>query len=144
MKKAFSFDPETEAERAQEPADRAVNLELTAGGKIEIFELDTSLTGLEILEAVASVAGGIGVPRGMLRFLQRVIKDEDWIRFGETTRGASPQQLATLVGEVVDLYASFPTTMAISSINGHANTGNTSESSSETPDAIIPEPALAN
>lgn len=147
MKKTFSFDAATEAERTGGDSDtsvREVKLELTVGGKVEQFDLFTDLTGLEVLEVVASVGGGPGTPLGMLRFLQKVVKDEDWIRFGEATRGASATQIATLVTEVINLYADFPTMTAISSINGESNIGSTPESSSQTPDAITPEPALAN
>lgn len=143
MKKSFRFDAATEEERAQEP--RKLELELEIGeDKVEVFDLVTDLTGLEVLEAVAATSGGAGTARGALRFLQRVIRDEDWIRFGESTRGATAQQLGSLVGEVIDLYVNFPTTVGTISTSGPASTGSTSEPSSESQESISPEPALTS
>lgn len=129
MHKVFQYDVQAEQERL---GQTKVEIEL----QDQSFELNTDLTGLQVLQAMANPTA-----RGGLLFLERVIKDEDWARFGDATAGMTREQMGEFIGEVIGMYAGFPTQTddSSSSPTGPTTTGNTSDLPSEPP-ASIPTP----
>lgn len=120
--KSFQFDP------MPEPGKRG-KVRLVVND--ESFDLADDLTGIELLTAIANN----GTARGAVQFLQRVVTDDDWVRFGAVTAGAKPAQLGKLVDEALDAYSGFPTTPGDDSSPGQSTTGSTSESNSSTPES---------
>lgn len=120
MKKSFEFPLPAEG------VDRKkVEIEINS----ESFTLADDLTGLELLEHIGNTGSNSpSIALGATRFLRRVVREEDWDRFSKTTAHLVPRDLGQLVGEVIDAYASFPTTPEAESSDGPSPTGSTPES----------------
>ena len=86
--------------------------------RVEKFDLRDDLDGIELLQYIAASSPGPGSTRGVIAFLQRIVKDDDWDRFEESMRGTSPQQIGNLAGDLIDAYSAFPTTVAGGSSSG--------------------------
>lgn len=108
VKKTFAF---ASSKHEELPERAKVEIDLAQpGGKTETFELRNDLTGIELLEAIANASGGPGSTRGVALFLRRVVKEDDWDRFVTANKGATPEEIGELAGELIDAYSSFGTT----------------------------------
>lgn len=103
MEKAFSFDePTDEAIAAAKPHVLRIN--------DEKFELADDVTGLQLVKLM----GDANTTAGVYRLFSRTVRDEDWERFGKTTRYAKPEHFSQIATNILDLYTSFP----ISAVGG--------------------------
>lgn len=120
--KSFQFDGQDASTDDDKPD---VVLEV---GK-ERFQLKDDLLGLELLRYIAITSGGVGSTQGIVRLFERVVPDDDWKRFIDVTDRyrVKPEQWGEMAGQVIDAYASFPTTRGAGSSGGSSTTGSTSE-----------------
>lgn len=104
-------------------------VEIGVNGAKQEFKLRDDLVGIELLEYIANASAGPGSTRGVALFLRRVVREEDWERFMEANRGATPTELGSMVGDLIDAYSDFPTIPAAGSSSGSPSTGSTPEPS---------------
>lgn len=123
--KSFQF---AGAEREQQPRKPVVISVKTVDGDEE-FTLRDDLDGLELLEYIAASSPGPGSTRGVVSFLRRIIKPEDWDRFNAANKGAKPAEIGNMASDLIDLYSGFPTSEDATSSDGSSSTGSTQESS---------------
>lgn len=102
MRKSFSIP----APASTGPVDR----ELDLNG--EIFILADDIEGMEMLKLTGGATSGSA---GVHALLSRVIKDDDWDRFGKTTAHFKLQDFFKVAGGVIDIYAENPITAVAAS-----------------------------